>query len=310
MNTGTVFQHLGRSWRHHLPLQLATVAVLSVVLVILSIVFCARENLNRLNAAWGDNLELTLYFKSTANSDAVNKFVHDLEKGEKFSNVKFIGKEEAVQRFVSRMGHLAPEFLKSRDFENPLPSSVEIRLKDNQGVKEKVASLKQFATEFSKEAVVDDVSYGQGWIENWAGFLSTVQILCGGALFLTMVLGLLVIGNSVRVSLSQRRDEIEILELVGASPSWIRAPFIVEGAILGLLASMVAGLAGYSLQSLLFEYVKSSLQFWSVFNQLRPLGALGWVAVAFVGAGFGALGAYVCVRHLNSGWSAAERWNT
>lgn len=309
MNSKAVVQHLGRSWRHHLGLQLATIAVLSTVLVILSVVFSLRENLHRLNNAWGDNLELTLYLKSSAKGEAIQKFLKELHEGNNFSNVKFIGREEAVQRFVSRMGSLAPDFLKSPDFENPLPSSVEIQLKDDQPVHAKVEALRRWAQEMASNELVEDVSYGQGWIENWAGFLTAIQFVSGAALLLTMILGLLVIGNSIRVSLSHRRDEIEILELVGASPSWIRGPFIVEGAILGLLASLVAAVGGLVLQTVIFDYLRSSLAFWSVFQGLQPLGLAGWLLVAIIGAAFGSLGAYVCVRHLNSGWSAAERWN-
>jgi len=170
-----------------------------------------------------------------------------------------------------------------------------------------VALLKGLAEEVQKNKIVDDVSYGQGWIENWAGFLTSVQLLSAAAIALTIFLGLLVIGNSVRVSLSQRRDEIEIMELVGATSRWIRTPFIVEGAMLGLFASVLSCAIGSTLQTVAFDYLKSSLSFWSVLQELSPLSPTGWLLVTFIGMCFGAFGAYVCVRNLNNGWSAAER---
>jgi cell division transport system permease protein len=309
MSSRLLAQHLVRSWRHHFPLQATTVLVLSLVLIVLSMILGVRENLNRLNSVWGDNLELTIYFKEGASAESVNNFIHKLNLESEFSQVKFVGKDEAAKRFVSRMGYLAPDFLKSADFENPLPASVELKLKENRSVKEKIGHLRTLAERFATNQVVDDVAYGQGWIENWAGFLTSIHMMSGAAVFLTMLLGFLVIGNSVRVSLSQRRDEIEIMELVGATTRWIRIPYIMEGAVLGLLASSIAGAAGYAIQSLLFTYLRRSLSFWSVLEELRPLSVNGFISLASVGTAFGAIGAYICVRHINNGWSAAERWD-
>jgi cell division transport system permease protein len=180
-------------------------------------------------------------------------------------------------------------------------------LKEDNSPKAKVEMLKGLAQEMMKNSSVDDVSYGQGWIENWAGFMTSVQLFSGGAVALTVLLGLFVIGNSIRVSLSQRRDEIEIMELVGATSRWIRVPFIIEGAFLGFVASIASYAIGSTLQTFAVDYLRGSLSFWSVFQGLHPLNFIGWSIVTCIGMLFGAIGAYVCVRNLNSGWAAAER---
>lgn len=310
MNSNLI-QHLLRSTRHHFSLQLMTVLVLSLVLLALSVVVGLQENLWRVNALWGDNLELTLYLKEAAPVDTVSNLLHDLQKEHGAAQVHLVGKDEALRRFIARMGNLAPDLIRSPEFENPLPSSIEIKLKeDDSPARLKVEKLKSLAAQFRSNKLVEDVSYGQGWIENWAGFLTSVNVLSLAAIALTILLGLLVIGNSVRVSISQRREEIEIMELVGATSLWIRMPFILEGAILGVIASMIAALAGFFLQTMLFTYLRSGLAFWSISQELKPLSPLGWILVGGIGAIFGAIGAFVCIRHLNSGWSAAERWNS
>lgn len=302
-------KHCVRSWRHHFSLQIATVLVLSMVLIILSFIFGVRQNLKDLNSVWGDNLEMTVYLKDKTSNNAISNFVRDLQANRDVANVTVVSKDEALKRFISRMGSLAPDFVRSPEFDNPLPPSVEVKLKEQGGPKAKVEILKGLAQSVGQNKIVDDVSYGQGWIENWAGFLTSVQLLSGGAVALTIFLGLLVIGNSIRVSLAHRREEIEIMELVGATSRWIRTPFIIEGAMLGLFASAFSFSVGSLLQTLAFDYLKSSLSFWSVLNELRPLGPTGWLALTLIGMSFGAFGAYVCVRNLNNGWSAAERGN-
>jgi cell division transport system permease protein len=298
-----------RSWRHHFSLQVATVLVLSMVMVILSFVLGMKQNLSLLNSIWGDNLELTIYMKEKIEPGSMAQMVRELQDKKEIGEVNVVNKELALRRFISRMGNLAPDFVRSPEFENPLPTSIEVKLKADSSPKAKVEMLKGLAQELVKNKSVEDVSYGQGWIENWAGFLTSVQVFSGAAVTLTILLGLFVIGNSIRVSLSQRRDEIEIMELVGATPRWIRTPFIVEGALLGLFASAVSYGVGSTLQSVAVDYLKGSLSFWSVFQELHPLNVIGWAIVSGIGMAFGAIGAYVCVRNLNSGWAAAERGN-
>ena len=302
-----IMQHCFRSWRHHFSLQVATVLVLSMVLVLLSFVLGMKQNLSLLNSIWGDNLELTIYLKEKSEPGAVTQMVRDLEAKKEIGEVSVVNKELALRRFISRMGSLAPDFVRSTEFENPLPTSIEVKLKADNTPKAKVEMLKGLAQEMIKNTAVEDVSYGQGWIENWAGFLTSVQVFSGAAVALTVLLGLFVIGNSIRVSLSQRREEIEIMELVGATSRWIRTPFIVEGAFLGLFASAVSFGVGSTVQTIAVDYLKGSLSFWSVFQELHPLNIVGWGIVSAIGMTFGAIGAYVCVRNLNSGWAAAER---
>lgn len=310
MTTGLVGQHIMRSWRHHFGLQLATVFVLSLVLIILAFVLGFHQNVARVNSTWGDSLELTAYMKDRAPEASVVQFARELEGGAEFSQVHLVSKDESLRRFADRMGQFAPEFVGISGSENPLPAYLEIRLKGEKSAQDKVGVLKALADRIAKNELVEDVSYGQGWIENWASFLTTVNVLSLGAIALTVLMGLLVVGNSVRMSLSQRRDEIEIMELVGATPRWIRLPFILEGAVTGFFASLLSIAVGYFLQVLLLNYLRGGLAFWSVSGELQPLGWVGWVGVTLIGMGFGALGAYSCVRHLNSGWSAAERWNS
>ena len=129
MTTGQVGKHIARSWRHHFGLQLATVFVLSLVLIVLSFVLGLRQNVTRVNASWGDSLELTVYMKDGVPQDTVAAFVNNLQNGSEFSQVHLVSKEESLKRFAARMGQLAPDFVRAPDAENPLPSYIEIKLK-------------------------------------------------------------------------------------------------------------------------------------------------------------------------------------
>ena len=197
MTVGLIAQHISRSWRHHFGLQFATVFVLSLVLIVLSFVFGFRQNVSRVNASWGDNLEMTVYMKDGAAEDSVNRFVNELQSDSTFSQVHMVGKDESLKRFAARMGQLAPDFVNVARVDNPLPSYLELKLKGEASAEDKVGVLKTVADRLAKNELVEDVSYGRGWIENWASFMTTVHVLSGSAVVLTILMGLLVVGNSV-----------------------------------------------------------------------------------------------------------------
>jgi cell division transport system permease protein len=92
---------------------------------------------------------------------------------------------------------------------------------------------------------------------------------------------------------------------VGATSRFIRTPFLLEGAVLGILASILSLVLSYLLHSLFLAWVGDQMSFWVAIRELAPLK--GWYIAANLcaGVGFGLLGAWNCVRKLNTGWSAA-----
>ena len=122
---------------------------------------------------------------------------------------------------------------------------------------------------------------------------------------LSLSVGLLIVSNCIRLSFLQRKDEIEVLELVGATPKFIRVPFLIEGLVLGLTASILSILISYGAHSVLLGWLSSKLGFWMAIQEIKPIESWFLIANLILGAGFGVLGAWNCVRKINTGWSAA-----
>jgi cell division transport system permease protein len=148
--------------------------------------------------------------------------------------VEVVSKEEALRRFKRNFGELASA---AQDLpENPLPASIEVRLQPNANP----ADVEALAGRMAKMAGVADVRYDRRWIQR---LMDAVSLVRAGGLALAGVLifaAALTVASVVRLALLARREEIHIMQLVGAPLAYIRGPFVVEGLIQGGVGAAVA----------------------------------------------------------------------
>lgn len=303
---GLSAQHVRRAWRQHWALQLATVIVMTMILVLFNLLSVSVRGANQLLFQWGQGMEMVVYLKDTATEADLGSLREKLESSKKFESVSYTSKKSATETFLSSLGKDSSSLLKDPKWSSPIPASLEARLDQGLGIQARVGEFQKWAEELKKFSFVDDVFYGQGWIENFSRFLSQSRILIGAVWLLCLAVGLLIVGNCIRLSFLRRKEEIEVLELVGATARFIRTPFVVEGIFLGLIASIISILISYILHSLVLHYLKSEWAFWSQWNELRPMEFWMILVNLTLGVSFGALGAWLCVRKLNTGWSAAQ----
>lgn len=305
MKSGVLRQHLGRAWSRHWPLQFASVSVMTLVLVILNMLFLGFTAFNQMIDQWGRGMEMTVYLREGAPSDKLEEFRRDLAASEDFEGVRFTSKTDATKRFLEAMGPDAAELLNDPKWNSPIPASFELRLSEKIAIDRRLASLENWSSRFKSLAFVEDVFYGQGWVENFSNFMTSARGLVLLLWALSLTVGLLIVSNCIRLSFLQRREEIEVLELVGATRRFIRVPFLIEGLVIGVTASVLSLAASYGLHSALLSWLSVKWTFWMAIQELSPLQ--GWYIAANLlsGAAFGSLGAWNCVRKLNTGWSAA-----
>jgi cell division transport system permease protein len=283
---------------------MASVTVMTVVLLILNLMFLGYSAFNHMVAQWGQGLEMIVYVREDAGHSNVEKLQHKIETSGDFDQVHFISKNEATKKFLTALGPESLELLSDPKWNSPIPASFELRLAERIPIQERVAALQSWSSQFHALEFVDDVFYGQGWIENFSRFLRSARAVVLLLWALSLSVGLLIVGNCIRLSFMQRRDEIEVLELVGATSRFIRMPFLLEGLSLGLAASVCSLLLSYGLHALLLTWLGEKLDFWLALQQMTPLQPWYIVANIFTGLTFGLLGSWNCVRQLNTGWSA------
>jgi len=135
---------------------------------------------------------------------------------------------------------------------------------------------------------------------------SYLSVALGLSLFL-MAGCFLIIGNMIKASVEQKREEVEVLELVGATNSYIRWPYIIEGAVMGLASSLVALSISYGVYSFMSSRFSAFISNWWMGNGISFFGPLDIITVIAVGVGIGVMGAWLNVLTINNGWSAAQK---
>ena len=229
-------------WESSSAALVATLSI-SIALLILGGSLLILSNMTRLLNAWGGQVRVVVYLKDEVDSTAVSRLRSELVGISGVSEVQYVSKKMALEDFRNHLGGrkdildgLAP---------NPLPASFVLRI-----VPARRTSL--FAAELAATIRgrwgIESVDYGRAWVEGFERVVVELKwIIVGMGLFLGLGI-ILVVSNTIRMALLTRREEVEIMDLVGATQGFIRAPFLVEGFLEGLVGS------GVSLGSLYLLY--------------------------------------------------------
>jgi cell division transport system permease protein len=221
-------------WRGRTSGMLST-ATIAVALFVLGAFLVVTSNLERLGAEWSRAAELSVYLADDAtqeNRTAVEKM---LEPGPLVVSFTFVSKAEALSRFKQTFADLAAAVETVGG--SPIPASYEVRLHTTPGSQDAVDEL---AARLRLADGVVDVRYDREWLDR---LLAAVNVLQGIGLVLGAFLTLaaaLTVANVVRLALYARRDEIEIMQLVGAPDVYIRGPFVMEGVLQGGIGAAIA----------------------------------------------------------------------
>jgi cell division transport system permease protein len=210
--------------------------VITYTILVLSLVLFSQ--INKAIQIQGQGVSLRLYLKDTV-SEADGRIFHsDIATDERILSSKYVTKAEAMVVFKEMLGEDA-EVLTGLGNESPLPASVEIRFKDNINSAD---VFREYEREYSGDGKIERIEYSKsfvGYLTQLQNFISRVGLL----MFLVMVtITGMVIANAARLGLYAHREEIQIMKLLGAKDWFVRAPYLIEGAIQGALSGLI-GLA-------------------------------------------------------------------
>jgi cell division transport system permease protein len=221
-------------WRGRRSAILST-ATIAVALFVLGAFLIATSNLERLGEEWGRSAEMSVYLDDAASAENRQAVEALLSGGRLVSGHLFVSKEEALRRFKATFADLASVVDTVED--NPLPASYEVRLEAAPGSREAIAEL---AAKLEGTPGVAEVRYDRQWLDRVLSAVTLIRrvgfLLAG---FLTIAAALTV-ANVVRLALWARRDELEIMHLVGAPQAFIRGPFVMEGVLQGGIGALLA----------------------------------------------------------------------
>jgi len=277
-------------WRNRL-VNLVSIGTIAVSLVILGIFTGLSENLNVLLEGWSNRVQVTAYLADDADAADREKLEALLRSFAEVESYEFVDKEQAVRRFRSYFPELEglPGMLES----NPLPASFEILISEGHRAPEQVH---RFADKLASGPGIDGVDYDLLWIERLTAIIELVRVVgffIGGAM---VVAAIFTIFNVVKLTVYGRQDEIGIMRLVGATNTYIRGPFLVEGMLQGGLGGALALGLLYLTHELLLRDVLASSRLVLGVDWITFLSPHAWVAIFVGGMLVGLFGSALSVR--------------
>lgn len=236
---------------------LMAVLSIGVCFFIITIIGIGLYNLNIFTKKLSNKAALVIYLKNGLSGEEITQFTEALQQRGVFSKIKFISKEDALKEMKDI---IEPKLIELIGF-NPLSDTVEAYIKD-----EKLNILEEITKELKNYKYVEDVYYPS----NIVNIIKTLKItLWNLGIVILSLLGLsifFIIYATVKNHYWKKGEEIEILKLLGATPSYIRYPFLTEGALLGLIGSLIATLSIFFLYFIL--YSKETTDYLPAISQL------------------------------------------
>ena len=279
----TILFHTGRNLLLTWKAQLLTFFTVLLSVLIFSFFYLTYANAINVGAEVGNDLRLVVYLEEAPPPSLQDEFRLRIEKFDKVERIEFVDSQEAYQRFAKQLGDDSDILGGVPD--DFLPASIEVYPKRSL---DSLAKIRRFSDYLETLPGVLKVQYGREWIDHFHAFIQLMRIVILLSGILLIMTSTFMVAYSIRLSLISRQRELELLRLVGATTNYIRMPFLLEGAIMGLCGSI----AGLSALYLLFRWIRLQFAGPSLLGVV-PFSFLSWpvicgiVAAAVLLCGYG-----------------------
>src|SRR3990167_5269020 len=214
-------------WRNRW-LSLASTLVMTLTLLIITLFVVMTLVIGKTTDRIKAKMDITVYFKDSATTEEISDLQEKLAARADVKEVRYISKEEALQIWNEQQKNLRIRELVTPE-ENPLPRSLAIKAQDP----EQLNAIADFLSADANTSIVHKISYEENKqiIDKLLAITSFIKKMGGLFSAIFIIVSILVILNTIRLAIFARKEEIEIMRLVGASDRFIRVPFIVEGTL-------------------------------------------------------------------------------
>ncbi len=285
---------LGELWRHPLASTM-TIVVIGIALALPAGLLVMLTNITQISGQWQDSHQISLFLNEEVGDTRGQQLAEQLLSWPDISAVEFQSSNDSLREFreLSGLGSLLDNLPK-----NPLPAVIIVRAADDFSETENIEDL------LERLARMQDIALAQldmQWLQRLRSLNQTAQRAVQILAALLSVSVLLVIGNTIRLSILNRQAEIRVVKLVGGTNAFVRRPFLYTGFWYGLLGGIIAWLTLQTSLAVINDPIKAlASQYDTVFRFDWLAGEL-FLALPLTGVLLGVLGAWLAVgKHLNA----------
>jgi cell division transport system permease protein len=270
-------------------LNLVTIITISLSILIASAFTLFFVNTSDIINSWKKGLRIMAYLKPGIDNDGLKDLKLAIQALDGVDNIQFISKQEALSRLKAQMAHQASLF--ENLTQNPLPDSIEIRMTAATDSWQNIDSL---AAQIEALPQIDEVEYGQRWVGRFAQIISLFRLAGYAMGTLFFMATIFIVANTIRLVIYSRRDEVEIMRLVGATDNFIKIPFYFEGLIQGALGALI----GLVMLYIAFIFVSSNVEkgFFPGLFRFHFLSPTVLLAILMISMLVGWLGCFISLK--------------
>lgn len=273
---------------------LASIGTIAASIFLITVIFAIILNLNYMEAQFEKKVGVTVFFEKGISEEQIKTIGDMIEKDKRVDRKEYTSAEQAWDDFKKDYFGDEPDLAKGFAKDNPLADSAHytVYLKN-------LGTQDDFVNDIQKVSGVRKVKHSEEAKDTLANIKRILEYISIALIIILLCVGVFLINNTVMLGINVRREEIKIMKLIGSSNNFVRAPFVIEGVVIGLIGSIipliVLALAYSRIITLIvnkFGVFASNIPFAPanrVFSILIPLGII-------MGAGIGLIGSALSIR--------------
>lgn len=284
------FKNIGRNKLF----SIASIATMAACIFLFGLFFSVVTNFNYIVQKAEEGVAITVFFNDDVTDDQIRKIGDDLKAREDVLEVEYVSPEEAWEKFQKDYFGESSELAEGFKNDNPLGQSANyaVYMKD-------VSSQKELVDYAQNLEGVRKVNKSDAVAKTLSSVNKLIWYISAGIILILLAVSIFLISNTVTMGITVRREEIAIMKYIGAKDSFVKAPFVIEGILIGLIGTIFPLILLYFLYNKAIIYIMSKfsllnniLDFLSVtkvYETLLPVSLL-------LGVGIGFVGSYVTIR--------------
>lgn len=253
---------------------LVIITTMAAILTIFGVLFRFTLSLSTFASELGSVLEISVYLRQNAQVSVIKDRVNDIKH---VKTVKLIPKSESWEG-------LRKELALPADMDNPLPDTLRVQVDKPQNIPEVYNSIKNISG-------VEDMGYAKELAKKIQILTNVVNTSMVFVIIISAALTITIINNTIQLVIQSRKEEIEIMRLMGVSNWYIKTPLIMQGAFYGFISSIIAVLPLNGVQGLLLNVHKFFLIPMSAYAQNIVI-----ISLLLIGTSFGAIGSFLSIK--------------
>lgn len=242
MKFSTLLRHVREGaksiWRNGW-MSFASISSMFISLIILGIFMLLAMNMNHIADQFESKVQIRVYLQMDVTEEKITELQNKIGNLSEVSKVTLVTKEEGLEMLRKAMGEENMGLLEGyEDDKNPLPFSFTIEVYDPQTVEQTAEQISSI-NRLDGDEPIHRIKYGQGTVEKLFKITNTVRNVGFIIVIGLAITAIFLISNTIKMTIVARRREIGIMKLVGATNAFIRWPFFIEGALIGILSSVI-----------------------------------------------------------------------